>query len=503
MSKDAPSYIEPLRQLVFWLKRRDWLFWADFIPIVILKLAIFHFAASQFLVYGYHPFFGMDLEVVEAYSDFNFYYMNFVRAFVQGNLPYTEALYMIEGSQTYIYPPLFVYILGAFYYIPSEVLFPDIQITAVLLSRALDFLRVGFAFIVFDLATCALMYAAARQLTENRLISVVAMVAFALNPISLWWGNYLWLSTPIHTFFLVLGFYFIIRGNPRWAILWVTVATMVKQTAGLLIPLIWFLEYRRGLKQLFISVGITACIGIVFSMPYLILYPATYIESITRGMGPYGFYDVLPHATHPLPVSILAFYWPEPFKFLVFTLVYHAIPWIIGLLFFWVVSYLIPEHPTSRYREQLLLIGLLLSLTAHIFMPRGIYKFYLIALIPFLILFGAIIHGPLLPVQGLSCPVQPRGVKIMAYLPSWLVNIIYRVQVLSMSILNDITTWWFVLVGLASIAIFSVHRYFTHVILLVLLLLLLAYGSYHYAWKWRVKKKQARADEVKARADAT
>jgi Gpi18-like mannosyltransferase len=476
--------------------KREWRFFVTFLPIVLLKLSVFHFATTQTLYFGSAgaPFHihGMDFEVFEYFDDFNFYYMNFTWAFVEGNLPYTDGLLLYNGSQTYIYPPLFVYLLTAFYYIPSEFLFPDIIANATAMSVNLDFLRVGFAFIFFDLATCVVMYFATRQLTKNPFIPAAVMLAFALNPISIWWGNYLWLSTPIHTFFLVLGFYLMIRGNLRGAVLVVTLATMVKQTAAILLPLIWFLEYRRGLKQLFISVSITTVVGIILSMPYLILYPATYIDALTRGMGPYPFYDSLPQPTFTVPLSVLAFYWPEPFKFILFSLVANGIPWLICILFFWVIAHLVPEQPQSAYLEQLLLLALLLSLSAHIFLPRGIYKFYLIAMIPFLILFGAILHGPLVPVQGMSCPVKPRGMKFMTYLPSGIVQLIQQFQDLSMRLLNNITTWWFILVGLVSIGIFAVHRFWTHAILLVIFVLLLAYGAYQYVWKWQLRRKAIR-----------
>jgi hypothetical protein len=490
MTTNDHSSIEPLRQLVAWFKRRDWRFWVPFILLFIFKLVIFNFAASQYITYGFHPAFGMNFEVVEAFSDFSYYYLNFVQAFVEGNLPYTEALYMIDDSQTYIYPPLFVYILGLFYYIPSELLFPNVHTTAIILARDIAPLRVGFAFLVFDLATCAVMYGAARKLTQNQFVPIVVMLAFALNPISLWWGNYLWLSTPIHTFFLVLGFFFMIRGNLQWAVVWVTVAAMTKQTAALLIPMIWFLEYRQGLKRMGISVGITALVGVTLSLPYLFLYPSTYLSALTAGMGSYWFYDQLPAPTHPIPVSVLAFLWPEPFKSIIFFLVFNSIPWILGLTFFWIVSYLIADQPRSVYHKQFLLVALLLSLVAHIFLPRGIYKFYLIALLPFLILFGAILQGPLLPVQGPSCPVQPLMSQFMMRFPPWVMDMIRRFQTSSMRIINNITTWWFLLVGIVSLGIFAVHRYFTHTILLGLFVLLLIHGSYQYVWKRRANRKK-------------
>ncbi len=162
---------------------------------------------------------------------------------------------------------------------------------------------------------------------------------------------------------------------------------------------------------------------------------------------------------------------------------------MIGLIFFWIISNLIPEQPRSAYLEQLLLIALLLSLVAHIFLPRGIYKFYLIALLPFLILFGAILCGPVIPFRDRKNLIQSRGAKPIANLPSRMGNIINRFQIHAMNIVNNITTWWFVLVGLASIGISVVHRYHTHVILLALFLILLIYGSYQYVWKRKITKK--------------
>lgn len=483
MVSSEPWDISKLRRLA------DPLFWVPFIAIVIFKLAIFHYASLSYLLLGQHPSFGIHFEVGEYYSDFTYYYMTFVRLFVQGNLPYTEALYTIGGIQVYIYPPLFLYILAAFYYIPSDWLFPDIVFTAASLGRDLDFLRVGFAFIVFDLATCVLMYITARRLTAKRVIPVVAMLLYALNPVSLWWGDYLWLSTPIHTFFLILGFYFMIRGELRWAALWVAIATMVKQTAALLLPVILFLEYRHGMKRVLTSLGIMMGVAFVLSMPYLLLYPLNYLQVAISGMGSYWIYDTPPAATHPVPVSTLAVFWSEPFKFIVIATVFNGIPWAISLGLLWLLAYLIPEQPEQQYREQVVFLALLLSLSLHIFWARGIYKFYLIAMLPFLILFGAVLRGPLIPSQSLSCPFSSRLQQCFQGLPVLFNKLRIRFRNLGVAIVNNVDTLWFVIVGLASIGIFVVHRYYTHLILLFLFFSLFVYGFYHYYWQKRQRKK--------------
>ncbi|MFX0077956.1 MAG: hypothetical protein ACFE8O_01840 [Candidatus Hermodarchaeota archaeon] len=483
MASSEPWYVSKLRPLA------NPLFWVPFISIVIFKLAIFHYASISYLLLGRHPTFDIHFEVGEYYSDFTFYYMNFVRLFVQGNLPYTEALYTIDGIQVYIYPPLYLYILTAFYYIPSDLLFPDIVFTAATLGRDLDFLRVGFVFIVFDLATCVLIYITARKLTTNRAIPVVVMSLYALNPVSLWWGNYLWLSTPIHTFFLVLGFYFMIRGDLRWAALWITVATMVKQTAAFLLPVILFLEYRQGMKRVLTSLGIMMGVALVLSMPYLLLYPLDYLRAVMSGMGSYRPYDTPPAPTFPVPISTLAIYWPEPFKFIVFTAVSNGIPWAVSLGGFWILAFLIPEQHERQYREQIVLLALLLSLALHLFLARGIYKYYLIALLPFLILFGAVLRGQLVPYRSLNCPLSTRLQPPIPRLKVVFNKMRIGFRNLGSTAANNVNTWWFVIVGLASIGIFIVHRYFTHLILLLLFLTLIIYGFYNYYWRKRQREK--------------
>lgn len=472
------------------LKRlADPYFWVPFIPIVIVKLVIFHFAASGYLFYGHQPTFGMDYNAIEPYSDFTYYYMTFVRLFLQGNMPYTDALWVPDGIQVHIYTPVFLYITTGFSFIPSEVLYPDIQSAALALGRDLDFLRVGFSFVVFDLATCVVMYAIARKLTKNRMIPVVVLLVYALNPISIWWGNYLWLSTPIHTFFLTLGFYFMIRGDLRWAAFWVTVATMIKQTAGLLLPVILFLEYGRSTKRAIISFGIMATVFLAFSMPYLVLIPTNYLSAITAGTGPYWFFETLPAYTHPVPVSVLAFYLHEPLKLFFILLVYYGIPFAVFLALFWISAASLNQTSQSIYQKQLVTLALLLSLAMHLFLPRGIYKYYLIALLPFLILFGTILRGPLIPQTPTTSVPETISQKIFQRIPPQSHGLLHEFAWRAHVVINNVATWWFALVVLASIALFVVDRLLAPAITLTLFLILLIYAGYRYQWKSRQQKR--------------
>ena len=88
-------------------------------------------------------------------------------------------------------------------------------------------------------------------------------------------------------------------------------------------------------------------------------------------------------------------------------------------------------------------------------------------------------------------------------LPPRLVDLIHRFQYLSMELINNVTTWWFVLVGLVSLAIVFSHRYFTHIILLAVFVSLLIYGSYHYVWKRRVNRKKKLKELTRSENEAS
>ncbi len=450
-------------------------FWGPFLAIIIVKFWVFHLSVVRYIEYQTvyfewsYFYFGMDFEIVEPYADFQAYYMTFVERFVQGNLPYTPDLYMVGEIQVYIYPPLFLYITTAFYYIPIELLFPDLVLLSLFSSTSLSFARVGFCFVFFNIATCIVVFVAAKKLTTNRFLPAASMLLFGLNPIALWWGDYMWMSTPIHTFFLVLGFYFMLDGRLRWAAFWITIATMVKQTAGLLLPVILMLELSRDWRRVPISLGIMATVGITLSMPYLALYPVDYISAVASGMGGYWM-EALPQQTYPVPVSVLAWYLPPMAKNAIIWAVYFGIPFLICLMTFWILTWLIERQPVRRYKEQLLVLTLLLSLAFHTFFPRGIYKYYLIALLPFLVLLIPALHGSLVQLR--------QG--------SWLHETFHN-KPLVQSIVNNAATWALLLVSVVSIALFVVHRFVSPAILLSLFLFCLLVAWYQFDWKHRSK----------------
>jgi len=468
-----------------WLGRLRWaadpLFWFSIALAVAVKLAVYHLSVINFLTYSYHYYWDMSFWVVEAYADFSAYYMTFVNQFLQGYLPYTPELWAPEGVQVYIYPPLFLYITTAFYFLPVEQLFPDLRALAAA-GHDLHFARVGFSFVAFDLATCVVIYATVRLVTRSPGLPPLATLLYALNPISLWWGDYIWMSTPIHLFFLVLGFHFMLRGQLRWAAFWVAIATMVKQTAGLLLPVILLLELARSPRRAVISALIMGSVGVALSMPYLILYPSNYIHSITRGMGGYWFWDEPPSISFPVPVSILAFNLPDPIKYIIFLTVYYGLPFAVSLAALWACAYTLRQKPPTLYWDQLVSLAFLLSLATHTFFPRGIYKYYLIALLPFFLLVAPTLRGSILPPRMLTMPPLFRNLsRPLRRLPLQASRRAKSLLLMAWSIINRGETAWLLLFWTVSVAIYLVHKYVTPAILLALFLLYLLYAYLRFA----------------------
>jgi hypothetical protein len=253
---------------------------------------------------------------------------------------------------------------------------------------------------------------------------------------------------------------------------------MVKQTAALLLPLVLIMEYQHSLERLFTALSVTVVIVLLVSLPYIALFPFTYLEALTAGMGSYWFYEALPPVTNPVPLSVLFFEWPEPFKFIAFLVIFNGIPWIAFLSVFWISGIYIANQSGREYTDQVLLIALLLSLASHIFFARGLYKFYLIAVLPFLVLFGTSLNRPILA-HTMESTGPPRRHRILQRL--W-------------QGINNWATLWFVFVTIVSIGIFFINRYFTHLLLLVVFLPLLGFGIYRYVWQPYRRQKQSRQE---------
>ncbi len=193
----------------------------------------------------------------ENWQDFSLAYVPAVNAFKNGFLPY--------GDFYYPYPPLFLYILTLFSYLPLPSW-----------SSALPL-------VIADALTVIPVYLIAREFIGER-YSLVASIVFVLAPINLFYVDYLWLNPSLTTLFLMSSIYFLIKGHYDLSAVTLALSIGFKQTALLVLPIVVFILWRKlprrraALRYLFL----TASICFLISIPFIFISPVLYLDLMFR-----------------------------------------------------------------------------------------------------------------------------------------------------------------------------------------------------------------------------
>jgi hypothetical protein len=208
---------------------------------------------------------GFSIPYSEAWKDYAYAYVPTVRAFVSGYMPYRDFFHA--------YPPLFLYTLTLFSFLPSS------------WSMALPL-------VISDALTVVPVYLIGRRFLDER-GAFVASILLALAPINLFYVDYLWLNPPLTTFFLMISACFLLQG--RYDLSAVTLALSIgfKQTALVAVPIVLLFvakkASRKGVLRYFL---IVASICLAFSIPYIFAEPRLYLYSIFRI--PYSLWPQVP-----------------------------------------------------------------------------------------------------------------------------------------------------------------------------------------------------------------
>ncbi len=324
--------------------------------------------------------------VLEHYDDWAWFYVPFVDRFLQGYVLYTPELYeIVPGVQSYLYPPLFQYMLVFFYLLPGL------------------YSMVG-GIVFLDLFTGGVLFLAALRVTHNTNRASLAALFYFINPVAIWWTDFCWFGTSFFTFFMILGFLFLLEDRFYLASLFLALACMVKQVAAIFIPLLLILAYHKGWRTLLASLSILIITFVVLSLPYLVIMPAIYLDIVIGPAEPYLFFDVIPPWNIPAPLYASFWFLHAPIRNVIGLVVYTYVPLVFVLFIIYFVFLLSPESDTSRRRYHLVAAGLLLSLAFYTLFPRGLFKWYLVAIIPFFSLALACVPGP----RQQENPDQPK-----------------------------------------------------------------------------------------------
>lgn len=205
---------------------------------------------------------GLSIPNAENWQDFSLAYVPAVNALMSGFMPYRDFFYP--------YPPLFLYALTAFSYLPLPSWSSAIPLVGA------------------DALTVIPLYLIARELVGER-ASLMVSLLFVFSPTNLYYVDYLWLNPSLTTLFLLTSVYLLIKGRYGWSALTLALAIGFKQTALFALPVVLFLLWRKAGRRAeplrYLLVVSVACLAI--SLPYIELNPSLYLDSMFRL--PFGF----------------------------------------------------------------------------------------------------------------------------------------------------------------------------------------------------------------------
>ncbi|MFW9957927.1 MAG: hypothetical protein ACFFCT_07650 [Candidatus Odinarchaeota archaeon] len=386
----------------------------NIVLILILVLAalvwiwVFSSAASQFISDGERPFraswggtgqfqlFGLTIYFnFEGYVDYDYYYYTWGEQFLRGIAPYSNIFdRSIVGNgiydTPYFFPPLYVYLC------------------AIGLVLPIDPFGIGFLLTLFGYLTAFPVYGISAYISNNRRVAEISVFTYLFNPIVLFHTVFKWLNPAPFVFFMMLSFYLLMKGRRVSGTLAMVTAALFKQMAFfLLIPLIIILikkhevkipegevETTRPLRAVFDlknfskMAGLAVIYVVAVSLPFL-FEVKNYLHYIFEVPGGVLLTNLttLPDLSQPITPAAFLIFFGAPIELVDFVnkATYYSVFLTISILIIlpFMLKQVTSNNTPTNFWRRMLFLTLLLMLSVHIFSPRGIYKYYFVALIPF------------------------------------------------------------------------------------------------------------------------
>ncbi|NHJ39622.1 MAG: hypothetical protein FK731_06265 [Asgard group archaeon] len=311
-----------------------------------------------------------------GYQDFPYYYVKWIEAWFENNwYPYTDWALAINGDSIYkySYPPIFLYFL-------------------VLLWRTgMNQLWMAFPMIVADASCAGMVFLIIKEIFKKKNNTAVALLAgliMCLSPINVIYDGVYWLNPGPVTLFTLVSFYFLIKKKWRQTFFWLALATMTKQNALFFTYPIFMIMLGEKTRDEGVKRGAlnSVMIGIYYliicflcSMPWIFISPINYgVHLLFPGqMLRLDFYIKDPTVNNTVQFSRSL----EELGFNGFFLDFIAFG--INSMLFMILGTTLIAIPLfwRSFKEKLNVIEFfewisIYTIISHIFMPRGIYKFY-------------------------------------------------------------------------------------------------------------------------------
>ncbi|NHJ38503.1 MAG: DUF2029 domain-containing protein [Asgard group archaeon] len=319
---------------------------------------------------------------IRGFADFGYYYKTWITAWYDGSWYLYEWTEPYDVYDYYSYPPVFMYFL-------------------VLTWRpGMNQLWMAFPMIVADAACAGVVYLILKETIKtetSRIIAVVGGILMAIAPINVIYDGIYWLNPGPVTLLTIIAFYFAIKKKWWQAFFWLAIATMTKQNALFFTYPVFMVMLGQKIREktiieavlesimialLFVGVALLLSIPYVFIDPFQygrhMLFPGRKIQLITEAIDP-ASNDCVSFAISLKKLGLGGFL----LKIAAFG--NYSMLWMILSASIIAVGMFWRSYANKMDNIEFFEWIAVYTIFSHIFMPRGVYKFYTAYYVPMIL----------------------------------------------------------------------------------------------------------------------
>jgi hypothetical protein len=322
---------------------------------------------------------------IEAYSDASYYYEPYLSSFRYDNWnPYAGGEGPLNG---YAYGPMFIY--GLYFISVFVGLFNPGMEKDLIVSES-----VKWTHITFDALSVVILYILIISLKTfkdrkkmKHIFGVFGSLVFLFIPINLIYVDSIYLNTPQMTFFTLLSFLLFLQERYRTSAFILSIAWLSKQMPlFVVIPWFFIIWKKKNLKEALVDfIVIFLITTLLLSIPWLFLSPRDYVWRVFGPGKPLATVDF----EHPANTVTLAhsflFFGSEGLANFYSTINKYMIPFILFYLLIALFAYFNGEK-IGNDENQFTIFTTWIVINTHLFISRGVYKYYNAFITPFVIL---------------------------------------------------------------------------------------------------------------------
>ncbi len=339
---------------------------------------------------------------IEAYVDSSYYYEPYLQAFRYENWnPYAGGPGPLNG---YAYGPMFIF---GIYFISLiiSLFYPQMAINELIP------LSVKWTHIAFDSLSVVMVYLIVIFLKNFRdkelkrqIYGVLAAAIFACMPINLIYVDSLYLKTPQMTFFTLMILLLLMKDKYRVGEFILSIAWLTKQMSlFLVIPWFFIVWKKKTLKSAFVDFLFPFLLTtIIISLPWLIMTPYSYLRRVFGPGNPVKIFDVesaLSAANNGRTVTLahsFLYLGSEGLAIFYHNINRYMIPFVLFYLFAVVFAYFNGKE-IGNNESHLIILSTWILINTHLFISRGVYKYYNAFLTPFVVISMLVFFDDVIP----------------------------------------------------------------------------------------------------------